>query len=190
MARWEPDAGGRLAHAAMTLFLERGYADVTVADIARQAGLTKRSFFNHFADKREIFFAGAGAFETSVIDHLARADPSLDPLHAALAALTHAGRPLAVYADSARPRRELIASSTELQERELIKLASLSHAITRELVSRGMSARAAALTAQSAINVFNAAVEAWIDAPDSDLADLVDDSLTDLRAALASPRPR
>jgi AcrR family transcriptional regulator len=60
MPRWEPDAQGRLQRAAMTLFLERGYAAVTVAEIADRAGLTKRTFFNHFPDKREVLFAGAG----------------------------------------------------------------------------------------------------------------------------------
>ena len=62
MSRWEPDAKGRLQRAAMTLFLERGYAEVTVADITKRAGLTKRSFFNHFVDKREVLFADADAF--------------------------------------------------------------------------------------------------------------------------------
>jgi AcrR family transcriptional regulator len=49
----------------MALFLERGYAGVTVAEIADRAGLTKRTFFNHFADRREVLFAGAKDFEAS-----------------------------------------------------------------------------------------------------------------------------
>jgi len=75
----------------MALFLERGYAEVTVAEIAGRAGLTKRTFFNHFADKREVFFAGAKDFEARVLGHLAEAGDDLAPLDAAVLALTHGG---------------------------------------------------------------------------------------------------
>ena len=77
MARWEPDAQGRLQQAAVALFLERGYAEVTVAEIAARAGLTKRTFFNHFADKRDVLFVGAPALEASVVRHLGEADEDL-----------------------------------------------------------------------------------------------------------------
>ena len=61
MGRWEPDARGRLVKAAMELYGERGFEQTTVAEIAERAGLTERTFFRHFADKREVLFAGAGA---------------------------------------------------------------------------------------------------------------------------------
>src|ERR1035441_4713331 len=79
MARWERDAKGRLQLAALELFRERGYAEVTVAEIADRAGLTKRTFFNHFADKREVLFAGAKDFEASIVKHLTQARDDLAP---------------------------------------------------------------------------------------------------------------
>ncbi len=79
MSRWEPDAKGRLQSAAMALFLERGYAEVTVTDIAERAGLTKRSFFNHFVDKREVLFADAEAFRRTLTEYLAALDPGRIP---------------------------------------------------------------------------------------------------------------
>src|SRR5215469_8669531 len=88
MVRWQPDARGRLAEAAMTLFFERGYDEVTVADIAERAGLTKRSFFNHFAYKREVVFAGGDALQEGVLAALAEADSDLSPLDAAVRAFT------------------------------------------------------------------------------------------------------
>src|SRR3954463_8745427 len=97
MARWEPDARGRLQQAAMGLFRERGYADVTVAEIADRAGLTKRTFFNHFADKREVFFDNGQQFERSVLAHLAESDPALPPIDAAVLAFTRGGQELAPY---------------------------------------------------------------------------------------------
>src|SRR6201995_3139288 len=63
MVRWEPDSRGRLAQAAMELYSEQGFEKTTVAEIAERAGLTERTFFRHFADKREVLFAGAGEFQ-------------------------------------------------------------------------------------------------------------------------------
>lgn len=186
MARWEPNAAQRLQQAAMALFVERGYAEVTVAEIADHAGLTKRSFFNHFADKREVLFVGATLFEASVMQQLAAAGDELDPLDAAVGALTRSGVELAQYSEFAQARRELIASSAELQERELIKMASLAAAISEALGRRGVSARTATLTAQAAITVFTTAYSDWVDDPTADLDTLMQRALADLRQAVAA----
>lgn len=184
MARWEPDAAGRLQQAAMALFCERGYAEVTVAEIAARAGLTKRSFFNHFVDKREVLFAGAASFEASVIEHLAAAGDDLTPIDAAVGALTLSGLELAQYREFAQVRRELIASSLELQERDLIKMASLAAGIAEALAGREVSVRTAMLTAQAAIAVFTTAYVDWVDDRAADLDTLMQRALTDLRQAI------
>jgi AcrR family transcriptional regulator len=185
MPRWEPDAEGRLQHAAVALFLERGYAEVTVAEIADRAGLTKRTFFNHFADKREVLFAGAPAYEASVVKHVAEAGTELDPIDAAVVALTRGGLELMQYGDFARIRRDLIASSTELRERDLIKTAALAGAIAAALRDRNVPDRTATFAAQAAIAVFNTAYADWIDGG-GDLTDLMRRSLADLRQAIGS----
>jgi AcrR family transcriptional regulator len=185
MARWEPDAQARLQRAAVELFIERGYADVTVAEIAARAGLSKRSFFNHFTDKREVLFAGAKDFEASVVKHLSLAGEDLDPIDAALTALTRAGLGLAGYGEYARIRQELIASSTELRERDLIKMASMSAAIAAALGRRGVPPRTAALTAQAAVAVFTLAYADWIEeGTTADLPAMMECSLADLRLAV------
>ena len=184
MARWEPDAQGRLQQAAMALFRERGYAEVTVAEIADRAGLTKRTFFNHFTDKREVLFAGAKAFEASIVKHLTEAGDDLDPIDAAIVALTRGGLELSQYADFARARRDLIASSPELQERDLIKMTSLASAIAEALRQRHVPARTATLTAQAAVAVFTTAYGDWVDDSTADLDTLMQRSLADLRRAV------
>ncbi len=195
MARWEPDAQGRLQQAAMTLFLERGYAEVTVAEIADRAGLTKRTFFNHFADKREVFFAGAKDLEASVIRHLAEAGDDLDPIDAAIVALARGmdaavsaladrGLDLDHYRDYARARRDLIASSPELRERDLIKMNSLAAAIAAALTKRRVPPRTAALAAQAAVIVFATADDAWVDDTSADRESLMRRSLAELRQAI------
>ncbi len=176
----------------MDLFAERGYAEVTVAEIAERAGLTKRTFFNHFTDKREVLFAGAKDFEDSVAKHLAEADDDLEPIEAALLALTEAGLALAQYGDYARARQELIASSTELRERNLIKMASLAVSIAEALVRRGVPPGRASLTAQAAVAVFTDAYAAWTErGATADFWNLMQQSLADLRRAVdaAPSRP-
>jgi AcrR family transcriptional regulator len=191
VGRWEPDAQRRLQQAAMELFAERGYAEVTIAEIADRAGLTKRSFFNHFADKREVLFAGAKDFEESVLTHLAEAADDLEPMDAAVLALTSAGLELAGYAEYARARYELIASATELRERDLIKMASLAVAIAEALCRRGVLPRTATFTAQAAVAVFTAAYADWVTAGTEDLEILMQRSLADLRQAVAPyPKPQ
>jgi AcrR family transcriptional regulator len=185
MARWEPDARGRLQQAAMELFRDRGYADVTVAEIADRAGLTKRTFFNHFADKREVFFANARMFEEDVLAQLADADPALSPIDAAVLAVTRAGLRLAPYYEYAKARIAVLEETPELRERDLVKSARLARAMAGELVRRGASERTAAFAAEAALAVFALATADWIAAPSADLPGFMQRALTDLRDAIA-----
>src|ERR1700721_1862099 len=91
MGRWEPDARGRLAQAASPLYGERGFEQTTVAEIAERAGLTERTFFRHFADKREVLFAGADALRELLVDTVAKAPASAAPIDAAASGLRAAG---------------------------------------------------------------------------------------------------
>src|SRR5271165_3407449 len=128
MSRWEPDAAGRLARAAMDLYLERGFEETTVAEIAKRAGLTERTFFRHFADKREVLFAGAAVLQEHLVGVVHEAPPGLAPVDAAISGVTAGGALIQERRDFARQRYEIIAANAELQERELIKMASLSAA--------------------------------------------------------------
>ncbi|MBR7825715.1 TetR family transcriptional regulator [Actinospica sp. MGRD01-02] len=185
MGRWEPNAVERLQYAAVALFLERGYAEVTVAEIAERAGLTKRTFFNHFTDKREVIFAGAAAFEADIVKHLTEVHADAKPLDAAVQALTRGGLDLTRYGEAACARRQVIASSPELQERELIKMAALARVIAKKLEDRLVPGRIALFSAQAAIAVFTAAYDAWIDDITADFATLMRQSLADMHLAIS-----
>jgi AcrR family transcriptional regulator len=191
MGRWEPNSVERLQQAAGELFQERGYDDVTVAEIADRAGLTKRTFFNHFADKREVLFAGARTLQAGAVQYLAdtAADGDIDPLDAAVAALTRGGLDLAHYGESALARRELIASSLDLQERDLVKRASLAAAIADALRTRRIPERIAAFAAQAAVAVFASAYDDWAEDPSVDFSALMQRSLSDLRHAVGGEAP-
>src|SRR5271167_1550480 len=87
MPRWEAGAEARLTRAAYELYFERGFEDVTVAEIAARAGLTKRTFFRYFADKREVLFSGAATFQDTVVDAVVSAPAGLSPIDAVIEAL-------------------------------------------------------------------------------------------------------
>jgi AcrR family transcriptional regulator len=170
----------------MTLFVERGYDEVTVADIAERAGLTKRSFFNHFADKREVMFASADALQASVLAALAGVGTGLAPLDAAVRAFTQAAAPIEDYPDLARARRALINSSPELRERDLLKMAQMAAAVADALARRGVPRRDAVFVSQAATTVFATAVDDWATDPGRGLAASIQDALADLRKALGT----
>ena len=158
--------------------------EVTVAEIADRAGLTKRTFFNHFADKREVLFAGAQSFEASVVEYLTGCDDDLSPIDACLLALTHGSLGLSGYSDFARTRQELIASSPELQERDLIKMASLASAMAEALRQRHVPARSATLTASAAVDIFTTAYADWVADFTVDFHTLMQRTLAAMRQAL------
>src|SRR4051794_24027570 len=126
MSRWEPNARGRLEQAAMELYGERGFDETTVAEIAARAGLTERTFFRHFADKREVLFGGGDELRELLVSTVAGAADSAAPIEAVAAALGAVGALLQERRgrEFAGRRQSIIAANTELQERELIKLAS------------------------------------------------------------------
>ena len=163
MARWEPDSRGRLEQAALALYGERGFENTTVAEIAARAGLTERTFFRHFADKREVLFWGAGALQELLVTAVADAPDAAAPIDAVAAALDAAGALLEERRESARQRQAVIAASAELRERELIKLASLASALADALRRRGVKDPAATLSAEAGIAVFRVAFERWVD---------------------------
>jgi AcrR family transcriptional regulator len=186
MGRWEPDARGRLAQAALALYGERGFEQTTVAEIAARAGLTERTFFRHFADKREVLFAGSGSLQDLLVSTLASTPDSVAPIDAVAAALQAAGALLQEGRDFALQRQAVIAANPELQERELIKMASLSGALADTLRRRGVKDPAASLTAEAGIAVFKIAFERWINEPNQpDLPQLIRESLDELKAVTA-----
>jgi AcrR family transcriptional regulator len=162
MARWQGDARGRLERAAMELYCERGFDNTTVAEIAERAGLTERTFFRHFADKREVLFGGAHELENLMARAVTNAPGSAPPLTAVAAGLEVAAELLDQRAQFARQRQAIIASNAELRERELIKLASLSAALADALRRRGINDPGARLTSEVAVGVFKVAFERWV----------------------------
>ena len=188
MGRWEPDARGRLEQTALELYLERGFDQTTVAEIASHAGLTERTFFRHFADKREVLFGGDTLAEglAAAVD---AAPEDQQPLDAVIAALESLSDFFAERQPHARRRQKVIAANQSLQERELIKLASLSTAMAGALRRRGVTESTASLAAETGVAVFKVAFDRWLDdARKRTLAQHIRESLDELRTVTAVPR--
>jgi AcrR family transcriptional regulator len=186
MGRWEPNGRGRLEQAAMELYSERGFEQTTVAEIAARAGLTERTFFRHFADKREVLFWGAGSLQELLVTTLVATPESTAPIDAVAVALEAAGAMLQQRRDYARKRQAVIAANPELQERELIKMATLASALAEALRQRGASEPGASLTAEAGVAVFKVAFERWVNQTgDRELPEFIRESLDELRAVTA-----
>lgn len=183
MSRWEPNARGRLEEAALELYSDRGFDQTTVAEIAQLAGLTERTFFRHFADKREVLFGGENLLDEIVTGAVAGAAESVAPIDAVAEGLTAIGEMFRGRRDHARRRQAVIAANPGLQERELIKLSRLAAATADVLRRRGVSEPAASLTAEAGIAVFKVAFERWIaDRAGRQLSTVIVESIDELKA--------
>ena len=187
MGRWPPDARSRLQEAALALYGERGYEETTVAEIAERAGLTKRTFFRYFADKREVLFWGSELLEQQMVAAIEDAPAPASALSLISAALDAAADRFEPVREFAAPRHRIIVSSRELQERELIKAASLASGMAGALRGRGFGDTAAALTAHTALTVMHVTFGQWVDDPDKrPFQEIARDALAQLREIACS----
>ncbi|HLH65558.1 MAG TPA: helix-turn-helix domain-containing protein [Solirubrobacteraceae bacterium] len=187
MGRWKPDAPGRLQRAAFELFAERGYEATTVAEIAERAGLTERTFFRHFADKREVLFGGSDELLRLIADAAAAAPDGAAPIEAVAAGLEAAGT---VFDASRRPhsrrRQAIIDANPELRERELVKLAGLAAVLGDSLRGRGADETTASIASHAGVALFRFAFERWLaDDTERDFAHFVREGVTALGALSA-----
>jgi AcrR family transcriptional regulator len=170
----------------MELYGERGFDQTTVADIAQRAGLTERTFFRHFSDKREVLFSGAQALQELFVNTAVNAPASATPLQAVALSLDAAGELFNERREFSVQRQRIIEGSAELQERELIKLAALGAALADALRQRGVADPTAGLTGEVAIALFKISFERWVSSPALDLTQVLRDSLEQLRAVTAA----
>jgi AcrR family transcriptional regulator len=189
MARWEPNAVGRLREAALDLFRDRGYDETTVAEIAERAGVTPRTFFRYFADKREVLFAGAEKLAALLAEQVAAEPPRTTAIDAVAHALEAVAAASAESADFFRRRQALIKEHAELRERDLIKHAALATSIAEALRRRGVPDPSASLAAEAGIASFKLAFDTWAcDSKRRGLDHHVRDALSGLKQVVGGER--
>ena len=190
MGRWQPGTRERLESAALDLFLEQGFTETTVPQSTARAGLTTRTFFRHFADKREVLFSGEESVPDRVAHLMAEAPPSLRPMELIGACLSPAaaqifeGRSL----DYVRRRRAVIDAEPALHERELRKFALLAQSLERGFRDRGVDDLTAQVAAELAVTTLRVAVTRWLEQHgDSDLPKVIDETLATIRHLTTTP---
>jgi AcrR family transcriptional regulator len=190
MARWEPGARERIVVSAVDLFLEQGYDETTVAQIAERAGITKSTFFRHFPDKRELLAAGQETLSRLLSEGIAEAPVGATPLEAVAAGLERASGEMGPANRELGPRiSAAVAASAELQERALLKSVGLASAMTAALVARGVPDRVAHVAAELGSLAFTLGFAEWSEGDaegTDDLATYALAALDELREASAS----
>lgn len=183
MVRWQPGTSERLQAAALDLFASRGYEQTTAAEIAQSVGLTERTFFRHFSDKREVLFRGQEQLSEAFLTGIAEAPKGAAPMELVGAALESAA---AFFPDDrrghSRLRQTVIDQNPALQERERHKLSGLATTVGDALRARGVAEPAATLAGQSAGMVFGIAFAQWLrDGEERSLVDIQHELLAELR---------
>jgi AcrR family transcriptional regulator len=187
MGRWEPDSRGRLQEAALALFAQRGFDQTTAAEIAAQAGVTERTFFRHFADKREVLFGGSDLLRDRLVAGVDGAPAGAGILDVVGAGLLAAAAMLGQFRrDLSSQRQAVIMANPELRERELAKLADYAASVAAALRRRGFGESQATLAAETGMAVLRLAMEQWASGRDDrELGEVMQDSLAELRAVAA-----
>lgn len=184
MGRWESGTRGRLERAAFELYLENGFDRTTVAQITQRAGLTTRTFFRHFADKRDVLFVGQDELQERVAKAIVAAPEPWSPARAAGSGLNIAAGVLQLRREEATARRTLINTTPELRERELVVFALVAGAMAEALMTRGVAGRRAQVVAEAMTAAFRVAFEHWGTHPERELPQLVDEAIEELRDAV------
>ena len=187
MPRWKPDAAERLQAAALELFDEQGFERTTVAEITQRAGLTQRTFFNHFADKREVLFGLSSEVQREILHEITAGDDALPPLDAVMRAFDVVADKLFEDRRAAVTRRHaVLAANPELQERELGKNAALAEAIAAVLQARGCDPETALLATGAAMLAQRVAFRTWTQPGETRaLHDLLPEALRSLRTTVS-----
>ena len=184
MAKHDSEARIRLQQAALELFGERGYDRTTAAEIAARAGVTERTFFRHFPDKREVLFDGEAILREALTASIRAAPDDLGPLDTVFRSFRSVRQLLEANRPFSKPRHEVIAATPALQERELAKTAALAQALAAALQARGATGLQAILAAQTGMATWVLAVVAWIEDAEIGLAARLDTAERELRALL------
>lgn len=193
MGRWEPNARGRLAQAALTLYAMQGFEQTTAAEIARAAGLTERTFFRHFADKREVLFYGSDSLRGLIVGVIADAPATATAMDVVNRALQAVAAMVQENPEPARLRDKIMSANPELREREFVKLADIAAAMSGALRDRGVPEPAASLLGETGVAIYRIAFARWIGEPGEpgqpDLAAILRECTAELQSALGDRLP-
>lgn len=134
--RGGPQTRARILEVATRLFLERGYDTVTVAEVAREAGVSSVTVFNHFPRKEDLFLdraADAVELLRSAVRDRAPGVDVLASLRDVTLRLFDARHPLSGVNDRSIPFFRTVAASPALVARAREIASDLQRTLAEEL---------------------------------------------------------
>ncbi|MGI5132219.1 TetR/AcrR family transcriptional regulator [Pseudonocardia sp. CA-107938] len=135
-ARGGPQTRARILEVATGLFVERGYDAVTVAEIARAAGVSSVTVFNHFPRKEDLFLDRQDDAVELVRAAVRDRGPGVDVLASlqhATERLAEARHPLSGLDERSLPFFRTVAASPALIARAREIAAEIEEALADEL---------------------------------------------------------
>lgn len=174
----------------MNSFARKGFANVTVTELAREAGVTERTFFRHFPTKEAVLFEDYETHLDWLAEALARRPPSESLFDAVLASVAAFPHDLEVVRQAATARAELISADRIAGHLRVVQ-SSFARVLTEFVRNRNPDVANADLTAEVAGAVLAAAlvvaVENWgRNGCVGDLGEVVAASLDLVRCGLAA----
>jgi AcrR family transcriptional regulator len=179
-----------LRRAALKSFASKGFANVTVTELAREAGVTERTFFRHFPTKEAVLFEDYETQFEWLAEALAQRPASESLFDAVLISVASFPHDLEVVRQAASARAELITADRIASHLRVVQ-SSFAAALTEFIRNRNPDVPdidLAAAVAGSAIGAaLVVAVENWgRNGCVGDLGEIVTTSLDLIRSGLAS----
>ena len=182
-----------IEHAAWRLFAARGYEAATVDDVAREAGVSRRTFFRYFSSKEDVVVGTTDALAEDVLAGLAtrpRREPPLVAIHRALRPVLvsrlddagEAGAIIRLLRESRTLRRAMLERHARMEERLAALIAERTGADPGKDPTPALLAFVTRALVDTAFNV-------WFDQRPADVGAMVDDLFRRLRTVV-SPRRR
>ncbi|MCY1082994.1 TetR family transcriptional regulator [Archangium lansingense] len=183
-------ARANIAELAAAPLIERGFDDVTIDDLAKAAGISKRTFFRYFSTKEEVVTSQFDEAGTALLTAFRLRPRDEQPLLSLRFAMGSVIDRLISDAERSRAMIQLIHRTPSLRGRFLVTqdqwIGQLSSAIAERLPKGPKAPMLARLTATVSMGAVDAAMMTWAESGDRDIRAVADEAFDALAAVVSA----